>query len=190
MPTGKIRYCWDSCVFISLLTGQGRTDEDMSNLRKVERLVDDGDVVVFTPAITFVEVLECYLTESQEAAFRALLRRSNVQPVSVNMRVAEKAREVRNYYRVRGLEIAVPDSIHIGTALHYGATALHTYDGCGKRQRKNDLLKLETPLIEKYHLKICKPEPPPAELKKVSEESQAAPPRESMSLFGELEEVE
>ena len=57
MPTGKIRYCWDSCVFISLLTGQGRTREDLDNLRKIENLVDDGEVVIFTPAITLVEVL-------------------------------------------------------------------------------------------------------------------------------------
>lgn len=181
MPTGKIRYFWDSCVFISLLTAD-RSEEDMANLRKLERLVDDGQVHIFTPATTLIEVLQCHLTDEQEAAFKGLLRRSNVQPVSVNMRVAEIAREIRSHYRgLKEMEIAVPDSINLAAAILYRANALHTYDGCGKRQRKADLLKLETPLIGKYHLKICKPEPPPAEVGDADAESPA--PTESMNLF-------
>jgi predicted nucleic acid-binding protein len=182
MPTGKVRCCWDSCVFINLLTGTGRTDEDMANLRKVERLVDDGEVTIFTPAITIIEVLQCQMTDGQEA----LLQRSNVYPVSVTMRISEKAREIRNYYRQKNIEIAVPDAIQMATAIQYGATALHTYDGCGKRPRKNDLLKLDSPLIEKYHLRICKPEPPPSP----DPEPVGSIMGENMNLFGQPEESE
>jgi len=187
MPTGKIRYCWDSCVFISLLTGQGRTREDLDNLRKIENLVDDGEVVIFTPAITLVEVLACKLTDEQESAFKALLRRSNVLPVSVTWRIAERAREIRNYYRIKGMEIAVPDSIHLGTALIYEATALHTYDGCGKRRRRTDLLMLATPLIEKYMLRICKPEPPPEPKTGAGALRGSTPEEHSGDLFGDLD---
>jgi hypothetical protein len=84
-----------------------------------------------------------------------------VEVVSVSRRVATIAREIRNHYRVNGDEIAVADSIHLATAIHYEATALHTYDGCGKRKRKMDLLNLALPIIGKYDLRICKPEPPP-----------------------------
>lgn len=160
MPAGKIRYYWDSCVFISVLTEQGRTPEEMTELRKLERLSDDGHIVIFTAAITLVEVLACKMTEEQETTFTRLLRRTNVYPVSVTMRIAEKAREIRNYYRLQGKEIAVPDSIHLATAIHYNATALHTYDGCGKRPKSTDLLKLATPIIEKHHLLVCKPQAP------------------------------
>lgn len=187
MPTGKLRYCWDSCVFISLLKGNDRTEEDLANLRKVERLVDDGEIVIFTSAITIIEVLECHLTQEQETAFRSLLRRSNVHPVSVSIRVAQRAREVRNYYQTKNIDIAVPDSIHIGTALLYEATALHTYDGCGRRKRKTDLLKLQLPLIEKYHLNICKPEPPPTDKAELEIEPDNLP-AENMSLFHAMEE--
>lgn len=161
MPVGRFRYCWDSCVFISLLTGEGRTPEEIRQLRELESLVDIGAVTVFTPSITLIEVLSCKLTDAQELAFKSLLERSNVLPVSVTRRIADRAREIRNHFRTKELEIAVPDAIQIATALVYGATALHTYDGCGKRQRKTDLLKLEMPLADKYTLKICKPEPPP-----------------------------
>jgi predicted nucleic acid-binding protein len=161
MPAGKTRYCWDSCVFISLLTGTGRTPEELASLRDLERLSDNGDITIFTPSITLIEVLECYLTPEQEVLFQEILKRSRVYMTSVSHRVAQKAREIRNHYRAQGLEIAVPDAIHIATAIHYDATALHTYDGCGKRPRKTDLLRLATPLIGKYDLTICKPEPPP-----------------------------
>lgn len=160
MPTGKLRYCWDSCVFISLLTGSGRSAEDLENLRKLEALSDLGAITIFSPSITLVEVLACKLTPDQDKVFSEFLQRSNVLLVSVTSRVAERAREIRNYYRVQGMEIAVPDAIHLATALIYSATALHTYDGCGKRSRPTDLLRLPIPLLGKYPLRICKPEPP------------------------------
>ena len=162
MPIGK-KYCWDSCVFISLLTGLGRTDEQLRNLRAVEALVDEGDVYIFTPAITLIEVLSCYLSPDQESAFQALLQRSNVEVVSVTRRIADRAREIRNSYREQKMEIAVPDSIHLATAIHYGANALHTYDGCGQQRRRTDLLSLKLPLIGKYDLTICTPRPPATE---------------------------
>jgi predicted nucleic acid-binding protein len=160
MPIGRFRYCWDSCVFISLLTGSGRTPEEMEKLRQMESLADIGAITIFTPATTLIEVLACKLTDQQEIAFGEVLQRSNILAVSVTMRIAERAREIRNHYRIAGHEIAVPDAIHLATALIYGATALHTYDGCGKRPKHTDLLKLITPLIGKYPITICKPEPP------------------------------
>lgn len=182
MPTGKIRYCWDSCVFISLISESGRTDEELKNLRALERLSDEGEVVIFTASITLVEVLACKMTEAQQKVFSALLCRSNVIAVSVTPRIAEKAHDIRNYYRLRGMEIPVPDSIHLATAIHYDATALHTYDGCGRRTRPTNLLRLDTPLIERFPLTICKPEPP-ADSRQQSPGGEAA--YENMGLFDE-----
>jgi hypothetical protein len=79
------------------------------------------------------------------------------------------------------MNIAVPDSIHLATAWHYGATALHTYDGGGKRSRPTDLLRLDTPLIGKWDLKVCKPEPPPQPELELPHTAVA----QSMSLFDE-----
>ena len=66
MPTGKVRYCWDSCVFISLISETGRTKEELDDLRELERLNDDGEITIFTAAITLVEVLACKMTEEQQ----------------------------------------------------------------------------------------------------------------------------
>jgi predicted nucleic acid-binding protein len=162
MTIGKTpMYAWDSCTFISSLTKLGRTEQELRDLREVEKLSDDGECRILTPAITLVEVLACKMTADQENSFIELLQRSNVTVVSVTPRIAAKAREIRNYYALKGMNIAVPDSIHLATAVHYGATELHTFDGAGQRKRQTDLLSLETPLIEKWSLKVCKPGPPP-----------------------------
>lgn len=155
----------------------------MENLRQLEALVDNESITIFTPSITLVEVLACKLTDDQEAAFRGLLQRSNVIPLSVTSRIAERAREIRNHYRINDHKIAVPDAIHIATASIYSATALHTYDGCGKRPKHTDLLKLSTPIIGKYPLTICKPEPPPAAVPEKPIPAHAA----QGDLFAELE---
>jgi predicted nucleic acid-binding protein len=175
MPTGKTPiYCWDSCVFISLLTKTDRTEEELEKLCAVERLSDNGGCIIFTAAITLVEVLACMLTPEQENMFQDLLQRSNVTAVSITPRIATKAREIRDYYQTRGIKLAVPDSIHLATAIQFNATALHTYDGAGKRRRRSDLLQLATPLIEKYPLTVMKPEPPPAEVPEAPEEGHIA----------------
>lgn len=184
MAIGK-HYCWDACVFISVLTGIGRTDDDLKNLRALAALVDSGDVRICTPTITIIEVLACQMTPEQEGLFQDFLNRSNVEVVSVSRKIAEKAREIRNCYHQNNLEIAVPDSIHLATAIHYEAIALHTYDGCGKRRRKTDLLALDIPLIGKYNLKICKPEPPP----KRDENHNETPMLKNLDLFEEEAEA-
>lgn len=164
MPTGKTPiYCWDACVFISLLT-KDRTAEELEKLCALEQLSDNGGCVIYTAAITIVEVLASKLTPEQEEMFQSLLQRSNVTAVSVTPRIAVRAREIRDYYQTRGIKIAVPDSIHLATAIHYKATALHTYDGGGSRKRQCDLMQLATPLIEKYPLNVMKPEPPATEI--------------------------
>ncbi len=182
MTTGKRpSYAWDSCTFISSLTKLGRTEKELEDLRAVERLSDDGDCVILTPSITLIEVLACKMTADEESRFAEMLQRSNVSVVSVTARVAAKAREIRNYYAVKGMNIAVPDSIHLATAIHYGASELHTYDGGGRRSRPTDLLRLETPLIERWNLKVCKPAPPPKPILEL------VPAPSMESLFPDLE---
>lgn len=164
----------------------GRTKEDLAALKEMETLFDDGEIYIFTPSITLIEVLACKLSPEEEARFQSLLLRSNMEVVSVTRRIANIAREIRSHYRANGDEIAVADSIHIATAIHFEATALHTYDGCGKRTRKTDLLKLAVPIIGKYDLLICKPEVPPKP-EAITEEVMAA--LRGPSLFDQLNEI-
>lgn len=189
MSGKRTRFCWDSCVFISLLTKNGRSAEQLHDLQALAELVDNGDVEIFTPSITVIEVLSCYLKPEEEEMFQGLLNRSNIEVLSVTRKVSERAREIRDCYQRSGMKVAVPDSIQLAMASFYECGALHTYDGCGKRQKKTDLLKLPRPIIGKYDFDICVPKPPREEIAREVERTLIE--TQDMSLFDNLpEEVE
>lgn len=156
MP-GKPQLCWDACAYISLLTGENRTPEEMKKLRAIEQMVSSGRAVVFTSTIALVEVLASKLTPEQATKFKGLLGNPDTPFQPVDTRVAELAHEIRNFYDGK---VAVPDAIYLATAIHYEATALHTYDGCSARKRPGDLLHLPQPIAGKYRLTITVPEVP------------------------------
>lgn len=160
MGAGKHKFCWDACVYISLLTSEGRTPEEMKGLYQVETDFNEGRVVVFTSAISLIEVLECKVKPEQAEKFKNFLKRPDAPLMQVDHKIIELAHKIRNWYRVnQNIEIVVPDAIHLATAIHYDATAFHTFDGCSKRKREGDLLRLTKPIAGEYDLEIMTPQP-------------------------------
>lgn len=158
---GKPKLCWDSCAFISLLTGERRTEAEMKGLYQIEHMVNEGRAIVFTSTVTIVEVLECDLTQEQIAKFKGLFANPDVAFVSVDTRVAALAQEIRSYYKsVLPKTLTTPDSIHLATAIHFEATAFQTFDGCSVRKHPDDLLRLAQPIAGKYEMPITIPGTP------------------------------
>src|ERR1017187_2252169 len=152
--------CWDTCVYISLLTGENRTPEEMKKLYEIEHMVNDGRAVVFTSTVTMVEVLACRLTPEQATKFKGLVGNPDTPFMPVDTRVAELAHDIRSFYDGK---MSVPDAIHLATAIHFEAAAFHTYDGCSVRKRPGDLLRLAQPVAGKYKMPITVPEVPKTE---------------------------
>jgi hypothetical protein len=160
MATGRSILCWDACVFISLLTGEGRTPDQMAKLKALEAVIDNGEVTIFTSALAIVEVFECDLSDEQKTRFHTYISTPKCPPQYVDTRVAKLAREVREFYsKAHGMDVATPDAIYIATASIFGASVLQTYDGCGKRKRKNDLLVLPD-VPERFGIHIEIPDVP------------------------------
>lgn len=157
MVAGKPRVCWDSCVYISLLTGVNRTPQEMKALYEIEHLANEEKVIIFTSVVTIVEVLECKLTAEQAAKFKGLIANPMTPFQQVDTRLAELAHTIRSFYEGK---ISTPDAIHLATAIQYGATSFQTYDGCGKR-KKGDLLKLQQPIANEFDIPITLPQVPP-----------------------------
>jgi len=143
-----------------MLTGEGRTPGEMTALLEVEQFVKDGHATVFTSAITLVEVLELHLTPEHSVKFRGLVANPDYPFVPVDVRIGELAREIRDYHHARGVKIKTPDTIQLAVAIHYKADALHTYDGCGNKRKKTDLLMLPRPICGKYNIEISIPKLP------------------------------
>lgn len=127
MPRHK--YCWDSCVFIAILTGEQRPRNELEALRDVMDLFDRGEAVVVTSALLEAEVLDAVGDDGVRDRLNGLLRRSNFVVQDVTRTLSQRAAEIRQSLRAQGIRLKTPDATFIATALVHGCTALQTYDG-------------------------------------------------------------
>ena len=84
----------------------------------------------------------------------------------MDRRIAEISHEIRNFYQIQkqidGIKtIAVPDAIHLATAISLNCTCFYTFDGDGgqKLGEPRALLLLGNKIADKYNLRIEKPMP-------------------------------
>ncbi len=143
------RYCWDSSVFIALLTGEERPEEEKAGLLEVADLVERGEAIIVTSSLVRAEVLGDSSTPTVRSALDALFRRPQFVSLDVNATIGERAARLRESLRREGRRLASADAIFVATALAFLADALHTFD--------DRLLHLSgSPLVDA--LVICKPQ--------------------------------
>jgi predicted nucleic acid-binding protein len=131
----------------------------MDGVREVIERSKRREVRLMTSTITSVEVLSGKIPTGFDTLFSSLLKRVN--RVSVDIKVAGMAHDLRNYYASRphefgGKTISVPDAIHLATAIIGRADEFHTFDNGGSGKSLG-LLQLSGDLAG-HGLKICKPE--------------------------------
>ena len=166
MP-GSERYYWDSCVFLAWLRNETeRPEAEMAAIKAYVREIEKRNVRVLTSAIMYTEVTDHKLPVGVDEQFFELTRRSNVQVVAADIRVAKMARDLRDHYSMRadefnGKTLSTPDAIHLATAILYKATEFHTLDGSNRKSL--GLLGLDGD-VGGHALRVCKPEQPQGEL--------------------------
>ena len=131
---------WDSCVFLSWLLKDLDDGGSAAELRSMVEMVESGRATLMTSAISHAEVVAAPASVPPAAKdfqkrFLELMARSNVNTINVNVRVAQKARQLRHHYmlhpkrhRGRILKLGTPDAIHLATAILYKADEFQTYD--------------------------------------------------------------
>lgn len=123
----RIRYCWDSCVFIAILSDEERPNDELVALRDVVDAVDRGQVSMITSTIVQAEVLDVVEDPDKAARFRHLMNLPNVTEESVTHGIARDAGEMR--LALRGKQkLQTADAIFIATALVHKCNSLQTYD--------------------------------------------------------------
>jgi predicted nucleic acid-binding protein len=143
MATGKPLWYWDTCVFLAWIKNEARAESEMDGIFEMSKAVDKGESLILTSVLTRIEVLESTLSNDQKEMFQRALRRPSIQSASCDMRVADKAHQIRDFYQLQGKKLHTPDAIHLATAIIYGVDVLYTFDGAGKNTgRKVKLVPL------------------------------------------------
>ncbi len=159
---GKPLFYWDANPLIAWITDEARPPEEMAGLEEVIKLVEHGKATILTSALWRVEVLDSTLTPMQVSILKKLFEGRHITDVSADSRVLDLAHEIRDYYYVEHKKdpsipkISTPDSIHLATAILYGAAEFHTFDGATQKGGMGKLLKLNGN-VAGHALKICKP---------------------------------
>ena len=112
----------------------------MAGLVSVANEITTGKLHLITSVTTMVEILDVRSGKGTASRFYDLFKRSNVDAINIDERIATKAGEIRQYYITQSSTDKKPalgfaDVLHLATAIVQKATVFHTFDGGNKRQR-------------------------------------------------------
>jgi predicted nucleic acid-binding protein len=149
---------WDTCAWLGLI------NSEPEKIRPLQHLYEEcrrGKLEIWTSTLIYVELFRVKAEEKDEKPYsdegldkiKQALEQPFIQLVSLDMEVGRKARGLRR--RLPGLS-GPGDAIHLASALIWGISPLHTWDG-------SHLLPFDGQLSCKDGtlLKICVPDEPP-----------------------------
>ncbi len=165
--TGRDLVYWDTCIFLAFIKNETRKDpNDMQGILDIVAKIERGNVGLVTSVITLAEVLESTLSQTAIDIFQSYLLRPDMILVDVDKRIAQISHEIRDFYQRKKLidginTVAVPDAIHLATAISKGCKVFYTFDGDGGQDSNKSriLLTLGQNIAGTYDLHIEKPSP-------------------------------
>jgi len=139
----------------------------MTGLQDVVYEVENNQAILFTSAGTRGEIYLGRLDLDKKTMWANLMRRSNVQEISADPRVYDRASQIREYHEARKQKIKLPDATHLATAVLYRADEFQTMDGLQKDGSKHRKLLSLSGDVGGYNLKVVHPYPrntPPSQI--------------------------
>lgn len=143
--TKKLIY-WDSCIFISWLKNEQRPDpKDMVGVIDTIERLKRREVTLITSTITQTEIAACNVGQLVMPLLDDLMKRKNIQRLSVDIKISQMARTLRDFYqnepykldkdgnKIGSKTLSVPDAIHLATAILHKADVFHTFDASDKK---------------------------------------------------------
>lgn len=157
----------DSCVFISMLTGEQRKGDESAHVAGFNGELEAQESIAVTSSLTHAEILDCTLTEQQKEVMRRLIRPPKVQVKDASQPIMALASEIRDFYQRLKVEgktnlptVETPDAIHLATAIYFECPTFFTFDENdnpkGSRPKRG-LIPLSGVVAGRYPLIICKP---------------------------------
>jgi predicted nucleic acid-binding protein len=162
MPSGKHQFYWDTAPLIALIKNEKRDPAEMAGMDEVVEMVARGKAIIMTSVLWRAEILNGSMTPAQRKRLVEIFDGQSIVELNIDGRVMALAGEIRDFHRrskkkdaVRN--IRVPDAIHLASAIHYGATEFHTFDGAKQGGGTSKLLLLNGN-VGGHKLKICIPQ--------------------------------
>jgi PIN domain len=159
MATKRLIVHWDSCIFFAWLNNEVEAHGPavMDGIAEMVADIDSGKIVMITSVQTKTDVYDHKLkTQWARDEFAKMLQRPNVMQIIQDERVADKSREIREYYARKDVTLDATDCTQLASAILWGADVFYTLDGSGANPKRNDLLPLDGN-IAGYPLPIKKP---------------------------------
>lgn len=151
-------FYWDTCLFLAWINDEQRQSGDMAGVREIIERHKRRECRLVTSVLTSVEVLSAKLPAGMDRLFGDLMKR--ITRISVDMKCASLAHDIRNYYTARaeehgGKTLSTPDALHLATAVLYRVDEFHTFDNAGS-SKSLGLIPLSGN-VGGHRLTICKP---------------------------------
>lgn len=128
---------WDTSAFLALLKGEKSHGIHAYNaLLSQAAAFDRGDIILATSMVGVAEVLSAPLGTGLREQFEQMIRRRNFQSMPVGDTIARQAAALKQhcYQRAKARGdgnpylLAMPDAIHVATAMRIEADVLVTLD--------------------------------------------------------------
>lgn len=163
MATGKPKFYWDTAPLIAWITDEKRDDPaEMAGLAEVLELVDRGKAILMTSVLWRAEVFDSSLTAAQKKKLDAVFDGSSIIELGIDSRIMTLTSEIRAFQSQSRKKdaiknLSVPDAIHLASAIHWGASEFHTFDGARKAGRNTGGLLTLDGNVGGHRLKVCIP---------------------------------
>ncbi len=98
MSGSRPLYYWDTCIFIAWLKDEPRPPGEMDGIRDHLARFKRRECALATSVLTLAELTETKLPAGTESLLEEVMQRPNFTRIAVDIRIANLARELRNYY--------------------------------------------------------------------------------------------
>jgi len=127
---------WDSCIFISWLSGEERVDNsETTGIEEMVFQIDHNKMNLILSTLSRSETLFPKGNEKAQERFLSMLKLSNVQEIEVTPLIAQQAHDIQVDLMSKGNTITAPDAIQLATAMYLEINRFFTFDGTGKKQK-------------------------------------------------------
>lgn len=146
---------WDSCLFFALIKDEVRANPDeMRGLYAAALDVDRGEVNMITSVVALTELSD--LKPEWQHKLDRVLSRSNVETIPLSPHMAQRAGQLRDFYRKDKPTLCRDDAYHLATAIAANVHAFYTFDQTDKKNCRG-LLGLNGN-VAGYPLSIVRPD--------------------------------